>query len=66
MNAPLRAFLLRYCNGGPCFCLNQLMFGFGDPLSLSLYIWTALKKPYSKNIDKRKLLRLEMCFKVIV
>ena len=25
-------------------------------------IWTALKKPYSKNIDKPKLLRLEMCF----
>ena len=25
-------------------------------------IWTALKKPYSKNVDKRKLLRLEMCF----
>ena len=35
----------------------------GKALCVALIaIWTALKKPYSKNIDKRKLLRLEMCF----
>ena len=27
-------------------------------MSLCQIMWTALKKPYSKNIDKRKLLRL--------